>query len=183
MSRLLLVRHGQAAAGWESDPDPGLDEVGRRQAKEMAETVGQNDPRPLLTSPRRRARETAEALADQWRVEAIVDPGVGDVEAPAMDPAQRGPWLRSFMAGTWEDKPQELLAWRQRVVAKLLDLGAADCVVVTHFFPINIAVGEATGDPRVVCFAPDNCSVTEVAIEDGKFRVVQMGREDRTVVQ
>ena len=28
MSQLLLVRHGRAAAGWDRDPDPGLDPLG-----------------------------------------------------------------------------------------------------------------------------------------------------------
>jgi hypothetical protein len=32
VTRLHLVRHGRAAAGWDTDPDPGLDDIGRRQA-------------------------------------------------------------------------------------------------------------------------------------------------------
>ena len=36
MTRLWLVRHGRAAAGWNVDPDPDLDEVGREQADRVA---------------------------------------------------------------------------------------------------------------------------------------------------
>ena len=28
MTRVYLVRHGRAAAGWDTDPDPGLDALG-----------------------------------------------------------------------------------------------------------------------------------------------------------
>ncbi len=31
--RLVLVRHGRAAAGWDTHPDPALDDVGRAQAR------------------------------------------------------------------------------------------------------------------------------------------------------
>ena len=33
MTRLYLVRHGRAAAGWNTDPDPGLDVIGQGQAE------------------------------------------------------------------------------------------------------------------------------------------------------
>ena len=36
--RLHLVRHGRAAAGWDDDADPPLDEVGQRQALAVAGT-------------------------------------------------------------------------------------------------------------------------------------------------
>ena len=36
MARLYLVRHGKATGSWDTDPDPGLDDVGREQAEAMA---------------------------------------------------------------------------------------------------------------------------------------------------
>ena len=36
MTRLILVRHGRAAGGWDDDLDPGLDDLGRAQAEAMA---------------------------------------------------------------------------------------------------------------------------------------------------
>ena len=41
MARLHLIRHGQAAAGWDADPDPGLDDVGRAQAAGVAATMAE----------------------------------------------------------------------------------------------------------------------------------------------
>ena len=76
----------------------------------------------------------------------------------------------------------DLRAWRDAVVAALL-AQAEDAVVVTHFVAINATVGEATGDDRVVCFRPDNCSCTVLEANDGRLRVVELGRQRETLVQ
>ncbi len=33
MTDVWIVRHGEAAASWEADPDPALSELGRSQAE------------------------------------------------------------------------------------------------------------------------------------------------------
>ena len=48
MARLYLVRHGKAAAGWGADADPGLDEIGRNQAEQMAQGLVGLGPLPLI---------------------------------------------------------------------------------------------------------------------------------------
>ena len=57
MTRIRLVRHGRATGGWDDDPDPGLDDVGRQQAERLAALLGplgDADPPLLVTSPLRR---------------------------------------------------------------------------------------------------------------------------------
>ena len=54
VSRLILVRHGRAAGGWDDDLDPGLDDLGRAQAEAMADLVAPLGPLPILVSPLRR---------------------------------------------------------------------------------------------------------------------------------
>ena len=51
MTRLVLVRHGHASGGWDDDPDPGLDDLGRAQAEAMADLVAPLGPLPILVSP------------------------------------------------------------------------------------------------------------------------------------
>ena len=51
MTRLYLVRHGRAAAGWDTDPDPGLDPLGVHQAERMADELGPRGPLALISSP------------------------------------------------------------------------------------------------------------------------------------
>lgn len=182
MGHVVLVRHGKAAAGWSDDLDPGLDDLGRQQAEAMADSLYLFGPLPLYSSPLARCYETATALGDRWGVEPIVAPEVGEVESPDPDLAARGAWLRGFLAGKWSEQPTELWAWRERVVDFLLGLEDQDSVVVSHFVAINAAVSWATGDDRVVVFAPDNCSRTELKIEGGRLEVVELGVTAQTHV-
>ena len=172
MTRLHLVRHGRAAAGWGDDPDPGLDDVGRAQADAAASTLAPLGPLPVVVSPLRRTRETAAAFERMWGVTAAVDPAVGEIPSPTDD-----------LAGRYGDLDDGLRGWRDDVVGALRSI-ATDTVVVTHYVAINAAVGAATGDDRLVCFHPDNCSVTVVE-HDGPgspLRVVDLGAERGTAV-
>ncbi len=175
MSRLTLVRHGQAAAGWRDDADPGLDDVGRAQAAAMAERLASIGPLPVVSSPLRRTRETAAALEQRWGVTAAVDAAVGEIESPTADLSQREGWLRGLMAGAWSDAP-ELDGWRNVVIGALAAL-PSDTVVVTHFVAINVAVAHAAGDDRVMCFVPDNCSCTVVETDGDRFTLVALGEQ------
>lgn len=60
MTVIYLVQHGEK----ESLPgDPGLTELGRRQAADTARWLGRQGLRALYSSPLRRARETAEPVS------------------------------------------------------------------------------------------------------------------------
>lgn len=183
---LYLVRHGRAAAGWGESLDPGLDDAGRTQAATVAEALRHLAPCPLYTSPLQRTRETAAAFATRWGSDAKVDPRVGEIVAPdGADLAGRSVWLAGIMRGHWTDVEPELQDWRTRVVGALVELGAAApvTIVVTHFVAINAAVGAATGDSRVTCFLPDNCSVTVLEADGDRLRLVQRGADASTEVR
>ena len=183
MSRLILVRHGRAAAGWDADPDPGLDDVGSAQAVAAAEALAPLGPLPIVVSPLRRTRETARPLEERWGVTALVEPRVGEIASPeGMGLEERGIWLRGAMAGSWADMEEAYGAWRDDVVDFLLGL-RADTVVVSHFIAINAAVGRATGDDHVVCHAVQNCSRTVLESDGAQLRVVELGEQaDQTIV-
>lgn len=167
MSRLLLVRHGRAAAGWDGNLDPGLDALGRDQAETMAAALVGLGPWPMVVSPRRRTRETAAALERAWAVESRVEPRVGEIATPdGVGLADRGTWLRALMGRRWPELGRELQIWRQQVLDALWALDS-DTVVVTHFVAINVAVGWATHDDRVVTISPDYCSVTALEHDAG----------------
>ena len=44
---VYLVRHGEAAASWETAVDPGLSAAGQQQARALLETFGATPPRRL----------------------------------------------------------------------------------------------------------------------------------------
>lgn len=177
MARLYLVRHGRAAAGFGESMDPGLDEHGHKQAEAAAARLAPLGPLPILTSPLRRTRETAAPLAARWQAEPAVEHAVAEIPSPGgMTLEGRVAWLRALMGGSWRDVSHELAQWRESVVAALAAL-PGDTVVFSHYVAINVAVGAALGDDRVVVFSPDNCAVTVFESADGKLTLVEKGHE------
>ncbi|MFN8037439.1 MAG: histidine phosphatase family protein [Acidimicrobiia bacterium] len=180
--RLVLVRHGHPAAGYLEDLDPPLDDEGHAQAERMAEELSASGSRALVTSPRRRAAETAAALEAAWGRRALVEARVAEIPAPTDDLVDRGAWLRSVMRSTWSAVGDPALhAWRDGVRAALGEL-AEDTVVVTHYLVLNAAVGLATADDRVVLFRPDHCSRTVLDVTPSGLALVEFGAQRETRV-
>jgi broad specificity phosphatase PhoE len=160
---VILVRH--ASTAWTGErycgrSDPPLDAAGRTAAgllaSELAPTLAPGTR--VVTSPSRRAHETATAIAaaagiahvtvdDRWRE---ADFGVAEgltfeaLERVAPDLARR---LADGETGIdWPDG-ERADALAGRVAAAWRDLLAADgdVVVVSHAGPLRIAIGLATG--------------------------------------
>jgi broad specificity phosphatase PhoE len=181
MTRLLLVRHARPSANWDRDLDAGLDDVGVEQARALVDGLGPAGPLPIVTSPMRRTRETAAPLAAHWRAEPRLEPAVGEIPSPVDDLAARGAWLREVLGGRWRDLSSDLLEWRGALVDALVAM-REPTVVVSHYVAINVAVGAATGDDRLISFAPGHASVTELAVEGGRLRLVALGDEATTAI-
>ena len=178
MPRLYLVRHGRIASS--EDPDPGLADAGRAQADAMAAALGPKGPLPILTSPFRRACETAAPLARRWGVTLRSDKRVGELPLPPDSKFRsHSEWLKYARARRWPEMDEALRSWRDQVLRALLEI-PADAVVVSHFVAINVAVGHARRDDRVTCFQPENCSCT-VLDSDGKdLHLIELGAESET---
>lgn len=177
MARLYLVRHGKAAAGFGESADPGLDELGRAQAAEVAARLAPLGPLPILTSPLKRARETAAPLAQVWKREPGVEEAVAEIPSPeGMTLEQRVTWLRALMGGSWRDVNVRLGQWREAAIAALA-AQQEDTVIFSHYIAINVAAGTALGDDKVVVFSPDNCSVTVFEAANGALTLVEKGHE------
>jgi broad specificity phosphatase PhoE len=181
MPMLYLIRHGRAAAGWDSDPDPGLDTLGHGQARDAAERLDTHGPLDLIVSPMRRTQETAAPLAARWGLEPRIEPRVSEIPSPLTDLRARGEWLRGVVAREWTQLDAPLLAWRQALLQALGEL-QRDTAVVTHFIAINAAAGAACGDDRVVHFRPDYCSVTILRSRQGTLELIELGAQGQTRV-
>ncbi len=80
---LVLIRHGQTRANverrWQGQSDWGLDEIGRRQVRALAEWYGRPDR--VISSPLGRALETARALVPEPEViDGLAELGFGEWE-------------------------------------------------------------------------------------------------------
>ncbi len=188
MPRLHLVRHGRAAAGWNVDPDPALDDHGQRQAREVSDKLFGLGPLPVLSSPLRRCRETSQPLATRWGVEVSIEPRVAEIPSPEGHTLEtRIEWLRSAMAGTWAElvasDGQRYADYRTNLLDALASI-STDTVVFSHFIAINVVIGAATSDDRMVVASLDNCSVTTVTSDGrGGFTIVEMGNEADTLIR
>lgn len=183
MTRLWLVRHGRAAAGWDTDLDPGLDQIGQSQAAEVVHQLGRLTGCAVASSPLRRCRETAAPLAELWGIMPVIELRVAEIPSPDGVPMSgRVQWLRDSMLGTWSDLGPRYMAFRDGVVAALVGM-PTNTVVFSHFVAINAVIGAATGDDRLVIRSLDNCSVTVVDVRDGHLHLVEGGHEADTLIR
>ena len=186
MPLLYLIRHGCVADDSATPDDPELGAAGLEQARAVARDLRARLPQPLpiLTSPMRRCRETAAPLAELWQLQPRVEPRM--IEVPSPPGVARQAWLKQALASTWpvleeQDPARRLANWREAVREAVLAC-RQDSVIFSHYVPINVIVGMALQRDRVVCFRPDNASVTVIETGPGGIRLVEQGREMATRV-
>jgi broad specificity phosphatase PhoE len=157
---IALVRHGQTEANARhlllGRADPPLSDIGRAQAKAVAELLAREDrPIAVVSSPLRRARETAVSIADAFALDVEDEPAVIEIDYGTWDERP----LAEIPAGVWtrwrDDVEfaapggESLRAVQQRVSACMERLmpRAADgtIIVVSHVSPIKAAALWALG--------------------------------------
>ena len=82
---LLVLRHGQsewnAEGRWQGQADPSLSPLGAKQARDGAQRLAAAEAfTTLVTSDLRRARRTAEILAEVLGLDVWIDPGLREID-------------------------------------------------------------------------------------------------------
>lgn len=166
---IVVVRHGRTASNAAGlllgRADPPLDELGRRQAEQVAAALGPVDR--VVASPLLRTRQTAAALTGAPPEEVEVDDRLVELDYGAWDGrpvAEVAPeeWARWRSDLEWAPPGGESLAALGRRVRAALDELVPDAVgrtvvVVTHVSPIKAALAWAlrVGDEVAWrCFVP-----------------------------
>jgi broad specificity phosphatase PhoE len=150
---LFLVRHGQTDANARGlllgRLDATLNDTGRRQAAAVARAL----PRPdrVISSPLRRARQTAEAFDTAVEVdERWIELDYGELDGLPLSTLDEEGWRawRADVAYT-PAGGESLAALGRRVRAACddvaTDAATGDVVVVSHVSPIKAAIGWALG--------------------------------------
>ncbi len=179
---LYLVRHGEAAARWGDEPDPGLSSRGETQARQTSAALMDELARPVtvISSPLARARETAAPLAEAMGVDVAIDAAFREIPSP-VSIEDRSNWLGELMNQTWSMQDVALLAWRARIIDRLMNTDQTT-VIFTHFMVLNAAVGALDNRPETVCFRPANASVTRIRRDANGLHLLDLGDELKTVV-
>ena len=183
MARVFLIRHGRPAQVWGgSGSDPGLSELGQQQAEAAAAKLQSFGNLAIVSSPMLRCRETAAPYA-HWRgVAPRIEPRVSeivatdDVEDRATWLQERFPWRDRNRQRSWSTLEPRLHAWRDEMLGFVRGI-REDTAVFTHFIGINVIAGAALGVDRTIVCVPDHCSITEITVEAGALRLVEMGAD------
>jgi broad specificity phosphatase PhoE len=188
VTQLLLTRHGEtdwnSAGRWQGHSDTPLNEVGRRQARALADLLDGVDA--IYSSDLARARETAEIVAERLGLPVRLDPrlrerGFGswegltttEIERRFVDDHRR--WQGGDGFGAADAEPFDAFASRiHAFVDDVLRLHADETVlVVAHGGSIRVVHALARGldyvrDHRSIP-AVANCSLARYAAKNGKL--------------
>ena len=172
--QVLLVRHAlpvRSEPGQGSDPD--LSEEGRAQVARLPEALARFPVSRVVSSPQRRAIQTAEPVAAARKLSVEVDDRFAeyDRDLPVYIPVEQ---IREENPDEWARLAQGHLpsavdedAFRARVTAALDDVFAAagpdDTVAVfSHGGVINLLLHDILGTARLLSFPVDYASVTRL---------------------
>jgi broad specificity phosphatase PhoE len=180
---LILVRHAQtdanASGRLQGRYDPPLTDAGIAQVRLVAAAVQR--PALVVSSPLRRARQTAEAFGlpvtvdDRW-----VELDYGDLDGTALKDVPPSVWQRWRAEPGWAPPNGESLVQLGRRVREACDELApaavdGDVVVVSHVSPVKAAVAWAldAGDHVVWRMFLDVAAITRVRVAaDGAVTLV-----------
>jgi phosphoserine phosphatase len=190
VTELLLVRHGETdwnrERRFQGHADEPLNDVGREQARKLAEALAGERIDAVYTSDLLRARETAEILAAPLDAEVValrelreIDvgswQGLSWPEIEEQDPEGVARWRREghgWHGGeTYEELGVRIVAVLREIVARhanqrVLVVGHGGTVRATRAFVEGVSVVESRGRSPAI----GNCEVFRVVTVDGHWR-------------
>jgi broad specificity phosphatase PhoE len=158
VTELLIARHGETdwnrEQRWQGHADPPLNELGRAQAGELAETLAGEELEAIYASDLRRAFETAEIVGARLGLPVTSDPDLREIDV--------GSWsglTRAELEGReWDGESKEL--HRRRVLSAVRRIAARHpegrVLVVTHGGSLRRVFEEVAEPERP---APANCEL------------------------
>ena len=186
---LLLVRHAEpvridSAESGGRPVDPQLTPAGVEQAENLARWLSHEHIDAVVSSPQRRARETAAPIALTHGLDVEIVDGIVeyDVQADHYIPveelkAKRDPRWYAMLEGRWTefggDSPED---FRDRVAASIEQIidrfTGRRVVAVCHGGVINVALATILGIDRLLWFDPHYTSLSRVVASRGGVRSV-----------
>jgi probable phosphoglycerate mutase len=190
MTTILLARHGEtdwnSERRWQGHADRPLNDVGREQARELAESLATRAIDVVYSSDLIRAHETALIVGARLGLPVEIDTGLREVdvgdwagrlltEIEAADPDGFRRWQQGHKAWNGGESYEEM---GERVVAAVLRLAARHpgqtVLIVSHGGSIRACRATAAGldyaASRVAAIrSMANCEVAELHVADGRL--------------
>jgi probable phosphoglycerate mutase len=169
---LILIRHGRPLRIERSDnepADPELSDEGRIQAERMARWLAHEKLDAIYSSPLKRARDTAQPLAQSQGLGPIIEPGVSEFDTLSSQyiPMEELKELdyerwRHLMEGGFAEI-YDLETFQKTVVETvkriIQDNTGRRVAVVCHGGVINLWTAHVLGIGVAMFFAPDYTSI------------------------
>jgi probable phosphoglycerate mutase len=188
---LLIARHGETdwnrERRWQGHADPPLNDLGREQARALAEQLRADPPDALYGSDLARARETAEIVGQRLGLDVRLDSRLREVDVgewsglttAELERLHPDGLRRRRLGGTGWRHGESYEAMGERVGEALHDIATANperrVLVVTHGGPM-CSVWLAGGGELAAWRPSANCDVNEIAVEDGQIRWIDSAR-------
>ena len=181
-SHIILVRHGEASAGWSMHPDPGLSELGFEQAAKAGKSlIKKISSYNLLSSPKKRAIETMEMMIEEKGCSFQLDSRFIEIPSGNINADKKKEWLVNIFTTPIEELPEEVKEWRNKLINWLKE-AEGNFIVTTHFMVINALVSHITSNHAISYFHPDYASRTEIFIRNGELTQLILGDDKKTVI-
>ena len=177
MTKLILVRHGMPDEGHLLQPqDPPLNRIGERQAAQIAERLASEGIGRVVSSPQRRAQNTAAPLAQTLGL--VIETLEGLAEVDRYTDRYRSPeTIRKENPERWDEfqrSPARFFGlnddeFRMAVLQAFATILAGPrqqaIAVFTHGMPIKTLLVHILDLTTAVKFTVGHCSVTRVSGE------------------
>jgi probable phosphoglycerate mutase len=172
---LLLIRHAEPMRIVDADgpADPPLHERGRQQAERLAAYLSEESLEGLMSSPLRRARETAEPVGKVHNLPVVVDEELAEWDRAATSyipveelRATNDERWRSLVENSFDVFDFDVTAFQQGVVAAVERIIHANpgrkVAVVCHGGVINVYLAHILGLDQQLFFLPVYTSLHRV---------------------
>jgi broad specificity phosphatase PhoE len=176
MTTILLVRHGETdwnrEGRFQGHADPPLNELGRQQARQLAEQLAPMPIDAVYSSDLKRARETAEIVAARKGLTVTVERGLREIDVGSWsgltraEIEERFPGARHHDGETREAHLARIVAAAERIAR---DHPGERVLIVSHGGSLRALRGHALGAaPHPI----PNCEVFQLRFRDGSWREI-----------
>jgi broad specificity phosphatase PhoE len=197
VTTILLARHGESdwnvEQRWQGHADRPLTELGRQQARALADRLAAYPLDAVYSSDLRRALDTARAVAERRRLDVIARQDLREVDVGSWSgrsrqelasafPDQIARWERGAKGWEGGESYEEMAA---RIVRAVGEIAAAHrgghVLVVSHGGSVRAVHAHALGMEfhayRRSAPVEPNARLSAVAVENGAFRLLHLPDE------
>jgi probable phosphoglycerate mutase len=175
---IIFIRHAEPeriASGTGVPANPSLTELGALQAERLADWLAHERVDAVLSSPQRRAVETAQPIANAHGLDVAICNGLVeyDVQADHYIPveelrATKDERWTAMVEGRWTDfggeAPDDFVKRITTTLDEIIDTHPGQTVAaVCHGGVINVALATVLGIDRLLWFDPVYTSISRVA--------------------